>query len=204
MAAPLPISALEHYCYCARQAALIHVDGVWVDNEHTVRGTIGHSRADTPFSKTERGRVVQRGVTLWSESLGLTGRADAVEWWPDGSIVPVEYKIGRQQGETAAVQICAEALCLEEMFERPVAVGYVWYAATRRRVRVQVDAALRLRTAEVITATRQLFADRQLPAAPADERCRNCQLHSHCTPDLVAEPIRVDEYVEREVYACES
>lgn len=108
------ISAIEHYVYCPRQCALIHVDGVWSDNAHTVRGERGHRRADTFATRSERGVRVVRAVPLWSETLGLTGRADAVELHADDSIVPVEYKIGSRHGDAAHLQLAAQALCLEE------------------------------------------------------------------------------------------
>ncbi len=107
----LAISALEHYEYCPRQCALIHADGVWEDNAHTVRGTYGHRRVDGRGSRQERGRSVLRGIPLWSEQLELTGRADAVEVHPDGSIVPVEYKMGTRHGLAAAFS-CAPKHCV--------------------------------------------------------------------------------------------
>ncbi|MGH2747357.1 MAG: CRISPR-associated protein Cas4 [Actinomycetota bacterium] len=117
------LSALEHHMYCPRQCALIHVDGVWQENPHTVRGSYGHRRVDTDRPRMERGVKMLRGIPLWSEELGLSGRADAVEVHPDGSLLPVEYKIGSPHGRAAAVQLCAQALCLEEMMSTSVPAG---------------------------------------------------------------------------------
>lgn len=103
----VPISALEHHVYCPRQCALIHVDGLWVESEHTLRGTLGHRRADSAAHRTERGSRVLRAIPLWSEALGLTGRADIVEVAEDGSVAPVEYKIGTRHRDTAHIQLCA-------------------------------------------------------------------------------------------------
>lgn len=203
-AEPILISALEHFAYCPRQAALIHVDGVWADNEHTARGTVGHRRADDPGARTARGRIVRTGMAVWSEQLGLAGRADAVEFWPSGEVVPVEYKIGRRQGDAADIQLCAEAFCLEEMLQQPVEAGYLWLAASRRRIRVEFKDELRRKTLGVIESVRALLADRQLPPAVADERCRQCQLHAHCLPDLVAKPLSIADYLRSEVLTCGS
>lgn len=121
----IPLRALEHDAYCPRQAAMIHVDGVWADNAHTVRGVRGHRRVDTAPSRHERDRRVLRGLSLWSEQLGLVGRADAVEIFDDGTIEPVEYKHGRRHGAAAESQLCAQAFCLEEMLGVSVQVGHV-------------------------------------------------------------------------------
>lgn len=201
---PIPISALEHYCYCERQSALILVDGVWVDNEHTVRGSHEHRRADQPSSRTERGRVVTRAMALWSEHHGLTGRADAVEFHPDGRVVPVEYKMGTRHGDAADVQLCAEALCLEEMLDVDIAFGQIWYGALRRRRRVDFNAALRQRTDDVVAAVHAQLDHRLLPSAANDERCAHCQLRGHCLPEVVAHPDQVVRFLTEEVYRCAS
>lgn len=198
----IPLSALEHFQYCARQAAIIHVDGVWRDNAHTVRGRRGHKRVDEAPSRVERGRTVIRGLALFSERLGLTGRADAVEVDEAGRVYPVEYKSGVRHGRAADVQVCAQALCLEEMLNIEIPEAYLWFAANRRRVPVPLDDELRNLTLDAIDALRSLFDDRTLPEAPNDERCAECQLLSYCLPDLVARPRRVDQYLADEVFSC--
>jgi CRISPR-associated exonuclease Cas4 len=202
MMEPIPISALEHYMYCPRQCALVHADGVWTDNTHTVRGTRGHRRADVPAGRTERGRFVLRGVPLWSERWGLTGRADAIEVLPSGEVIPVEYKIGRRHTDAAEIQLCAQALCLEEMLSIAVLQGALWHAGPRQRTPVLIDRALRARTQEAIEAVRTVVESPQLPAPPNDARCRECQLLGYCLPDVVAHERRVAAYVKREVFAC--
>lgn len=194
----LQISALEHFEYCPRQCALIHVDGVWADNVHVVRGGYGHRRVDSGEHRTERGRRVLRSVPLWSEQLGLTGRADAVEVHDDGRVVPVEYKIGRRHGLAAHVQLTAQALCLEEMTGREVPEGALWFSGIRRREEVSIDEHLRRRTVAAIDEVRAMFAASRLPAAPNDQRCTECQLLGHCLPGVVADPQAVAAYV-REV-----
>ena len=198
------ISALEHYAYCPRQCALIHVDAAWSDSAHTVRGAYGHRRADTSFQRVERGRTVIRGVPLWSERLGLSGRADAIEIDPSGAVAPVEYKMGYRHGDAADIQVCAQALCIEEMLEVGVPSGFVWYAGTRRRQRIELDASLRDRTIEAISRVKELFSEPTLPVAPNDARCGECQLLGHCLPGVVSRDSQVMTYVQDEVFACGS
>ena len=197
----VPISALEHHLYCPRQCALVHVDGLWLDNEHTVRGTAGHARADSGRERWERGRRVLRAIPLWSERLGLSGRADVVEVGPQGTLAPVEYKIGTRHGDAAHVQLCAQGLCLEEMTGQPVTVGFLWFGASRRRLRVDLDAELRARTLAAIEEVRAWLRAGRLPPPVNDARCRRCQLLDQCQPELCAEPDRVRAYLA-EVVGC--
>jgi CRISPR-associated exonuclease Cas4 len=200
----VPLSALEHFAYCPRQCALIHVDGVWSDNVHTVKGSYGHRRADAPGQRTERERLVVRALPLWSERLGLAGRADAVEFHEDGSAYPVEYKMGVPHGDAAHVQLCAQALCLEEMLERPVDRGFLWFSGPRRRVEVPLDAELRNRTLSLIEQVRATLGASSLPHPVNDARCQECQLLGHCLPGVCAHPAAAARYVAREVFGCES
>lgn len=197
------LSALEHHLYCPRQCALIHVDGFWAENAHTVVGTRAHRRVDSGVDRRERGRHVLRGIPLFSEQYGLSGRADAVELYDDGSVVPVEYKAGVRHGRAAEVQLCAQALCLEEMTGRPVPFGFVWYGTPRRRLRVDCRHELRSTTVAVVEEVRATLVSGVLPPAVADERCRECQLEPVCLPGVVADPVAVRRYLEREVLACD-
>ena len=199
----IPVSALEHYRYCPRQCALIHVDGVWSENRHTVRGTRGHRRVDEPAGRSERGRLVLRGVPIWSERLGLSGRCDAIEAYPNGTVLPVEHKVGVRHGDAADVQLCAQAMCLEEMLGVAIPVGFVWYSAVRRRSRVGLDSSLRRTTLATIEAVREAFEHRRLPEAADDERCTNCQLIDHCMPGVVSAAPALEAYM-REVVGCAS
>jgi len=198
----LPISALEHYKYCPRQCMLIHVDGLWVESEHTARGDLGHRRVDSGAHRVERGHLTLRGIPLWSESLGLTGRADAIEILPDGSITPVEYKIGVPHGSTAHVQLCAQALCLEEMTGTPVPQGALWFDSPRRRLPVLLGDDLRSLTVRVITETREWMNASALPPPVDDARCTECQLAELCQPWLCAHPNTVSSYLE-ELVRCD-
>lgn len=196
------LSALEHHLYCPRQCALIHVDGVWVENAHTVVGQRAHRRVDSGAGRREGSRHVLRAIPLFSDRYGLSGRSDAVEVHDDGLIVPVEYKAGRRHGQAADIQLCAQGLCLEEMTGQPVPFGYVWYGAPRRRLQVEFSSPLRAKTVEVIDEVRAALRSGQLPPAVADQRCLDCQLEPHCLPDVVIRPDGVRAYVGREVLAC--
>ena len=193
------ISAIEHHVYCPRQCALIHGDGVWADNAHTVRGTRAHRRVDSGTHRRERGKRVLRAIPLWSEALGLSGRADAVEI--DGEeVCPVEYKSGIAHGRAADLQLCAQAMCLEEMLGVEIPKGYVWYGGPRRRTKVVFDPGLRQRVKSVIAAIRTQLLEGTLPSAPNDARCKQCQLRSHCLPELTSAPNKVSRYLAREVF----
>lgn len=197
------ISAIEHFVYCQRQCAIIHCDGVWSDNAHTVRGSRAHRRVDSGQHRQERGRQVLRAVPLWSDALGLSGRADAVEVQGD-SVWPVEYKAGVRHGDAADLQLCAQALCLEEMFSTEITHGYVWYAGPRRRDQVELTQVLRQKVRDIITAIRLQLLTFELPEAPNDARCRECQLLHHCLPELASSPLRVNRFIENVVFRCDT
>ena len=195
------ISAIEHFVYCPRQCALIHCDGVWSDNAQTVRGSRAHRRVDSGRHRRERGRLVLRSLPLWSETLGLSGRADAVEIEP-GVVRPVEYKSGIRHGSAADLQLCAQALCLEEMLDVAIPDGDVWYGGPRRRVRVAFTPALRHEVGEIIHEIRQQLLTASLPEAPNDPRCAACQLQHHCLPAVTSAPQKVTRYMDNVVFQC--
>jgi len=197
----IPISAIEHFAYCPRQCALIHCDGIWSDNAHTVTGTRKHRRVDSGQHRKERGQEVLRSIPLWSEALGLTGRADVVEL-RDDAVRPVEYKSGARHGTAADMQVCAQALCLEEMLGVDVPYGYVWYGGPRRRVRVEFTQDLRTHVQDVIHAIRRQILEAELPPAANDSRCVACQLNAHCLPMLVHAPDKARRFVHDVVFEC--
>ena len=195
------ISAIEHFVYCPRQCALIHCDGVWRDNAHTVRGSRAHRRVDSGHHRRERGRLVLRSIPLWSETLGLSGRADAVEI-ESGTVRPVEYKSGVRHGLAADLQLCAQALCLEEMLDVEIPDGHVWYGGPRRRVRTAFTPALRHEVRKIIHEIRIQLLTAELPEAPNDRRCAECQLQHHCLPELTSAPHKVRRYMAEVVFRC--
>lgn len=186
----VPISALEHYSYCPRQCGLIHIEQTFEENIFTVKGQLAHERVDAGDKEIARGVRVLRSVTLWSERYSLRGKADVVEMRRDGPY-PVEYKVGRRRGRHADLQLCAQALCLEEMLGVPIARGAVFYHAVRRRHEVDIDEGLREATVSAIAGIRRMLRNQRLPPAPNDERCPNCSLINSCLPYVIAEPARL-------------
>jgi CRISPR-associated exonuclease Cas4 len=184
------ISALEHYSYCPRQCGLIHIEKVWEENLYTVRGRIAHERVDLGDGNLMDGITFKRNVPLWSERYGLYGKADLVELRSSGPY-PVEYKVGRQRNGHSTLQLCAQALCLEEMMGIPVPLGALYFHATRRRHEVTLDESLRRQTIAAVYAIREMLESSRLPEAPNDPRCPDCSLLDACLPSIVAEPARL-------------
>ena len=189
----VPISALEHFSYCPRQCALIHVEQTFDENVFTVRGRLSHERIDLGEATAPRGVRQLRALPLWSDTLGLVGKADLVELRPEGPM-PVEYKVGRITGGHAALQLCAQAICLEEMFGIRVAYGALYSHSTRRRVRIEIDRGLRERTRSAVADVRTLLAEQRLPAPVNDSRCLGCSLVNACLPSVVGEASRLRGY----------
>jgi len=183
----IPISALQHYVYCPRQCALIHVEQVWEENIYTLRGRRVHEGADVPGTVVRGDAQIERALPIWSERLGLIGQADVVEFLPDGTPYPVEYKTGPRLARRAdEVQLCAQALCLEEMFDRPVSRGALYYHGSRRRREVVLTEALRSEVERVVREVRRLLCQGKLPPPAADRRCRHCSLVDSCLPFALA------------------
>ena len=187
---PIPLSALQHWCYCPRQFALIHIEQVFAENIFTERGQALHKRVDDPGFEVRDGLRVERALPLFCDRLGLVGKADIVEFSPDGTPYPVEYKHGsrHKRADIAAcddLQLAAQALCLEEMFGRPVPEGALYYATSRRRRIVAVNADLRAKIEIALDAVRQLFLAKTLPPPLNDDHCRACSLRDLCQPEAV-------------------
>lgn len=181
----VPLSALEHYAYCPRQAALIHLDNYFDSNAETVRGDLAHTVVDRAGPDQDRhGHHVWHALPVWSDQFGLHGICDAVEFTPDGP-VPIEHKSGSYRaGGPADVQVAGQVLCLREMFNAPVPDGIIFAGRHRRRHIVHVDHALIDRVVDAVTALRSLLTDAVLPAPVHDSRCRRCSLRPGCEPAM--------------------
>lgn len=187
---PIPLSALQHWAYCPRQCALIHLEQVFEENLFTQRGQALHKRVDDPGFEVRAGLRIERALPLFCDERGLIGKADVVEFLPDGTPYPVEYKHGsrHKRADIAAcddIQLAAQALCLEAMFGCPVREGALYYATSRRRRTVAIDDELRQRTQEAIEGVRALHATNMTPPPLANERCKACSLIDLCQPEAV-------------------
>jgi len=195
----LPISALQHLLFCERQCALIHIEGLWVENRLTAEGRQLHERAHDAPDETRAGVRIARGLDLRSLHLGLIGKSDVVEFrLTDGKRVPfpVEYKRGRPKAHDAdRVQLCAQALCLEEMLGVDVPCGALYYGATRRRLDVPFDAALRELTATTAQRLHTLIGGGRTPRAMREPRCDQCSLIGVCLPDSTGEEQSATTYL---------
>ncbi|MDT8855243.1 CRISPR-associated protein Cas4 [Paracoccaceae bacterium Fryx2] len=187
----MPLSAVQHAVYCLRQAALIHLERLWAENRFTAEGDVLHAVADKGGSRKARGVRQVMSLPLASARLNLSGIADLVEFHGDVPF-PVEYKRGKPKLHRAdEVQLCAQALCLEEMTGQPVPAGALFYAQTKRRVTVPFDAPLRELTEATVADLAAVLAGRRTPApTPHRARCRACSLIELCRPDTVARPVR--------------
>ena len=186
----IPLSALQHHLFCPRQCALIHVEQLWAEDGATAEGRILHERVDAGRGETRPGVRVARGIALRSLALGVSGRADAVEFsGQPPQAFPVEYKRGKPKAHRAdEVQLCAQGLCLEEMLGRPVPAGALFYGETRRRVPVAFDAALRALTARVAAEARANLAAGRTPAPVRMAGCRRCSILDLCRPERLERP----------------
>ena len=194
----LPISALQHLVFCPRQWALIHLEQLWVENLHTAEGRQLHERADLPGESQRRGVRTVRGMALHSARLGLSGRADIVEFHPDPC--PVEYKRGKSKpNDCDTVQLCAQALCLEEMLQTSIASGAIFYGAPRRRQEVLFTPELRSRTEELAATMHLLYANKQTPTAHPGPYCKSCSLVDLCLPNATADPAAAKLWIERQL-----
>lgn len=182
----IPLSALQHYAFCPRQCALIHNEQVWSENTLTAQGNLLHQRVDSGELETRKGIRYERGVSVCSEHLGLIGKLDLVELnITTGECKPVEYKRGRLKIDNCdRVQLCAQALCLEEMLSIHITEGVLWYWQTRRRESVNIGADLRQETLEVIKKVRDLFEIMTTPAAKYSSKCKACSLYAICNPKI--------------------
>ena len=188
---PIPLSAVQHWAYCPRQCALIHIEQVFEENLFTQRGQALHQRVDDPGCELRDGLRVERALPLFCDRLGLIGKADVVEFLPDGTPFPVEYKHGsrHKRADIAAcddLQLAAQALCLEEMFGKAVPEGALDYASSRRRRVVAVDADLRAKAESAVAAVRRLLQSGAMPPPLDDDHCRACSLRDLCQPEALA------------------
>ena len=179
-----PLSALQHFLYCPRQCALIHIEQIWAENRYTAEGRLLHDRVDAGGRENREQLTIERRVPVRSFKLGVSGIADVVEIHGPGRIFPVEYKRGRPKAHRAdEVQLCAQAMCLEEMLEVSIMEGALFYGKNRRRKRVLLDPELRELTTKTGTELRQMLIERLTPQPEySAKKCNACSLENICQP----------------------
>jgi CRISPR-associated exonuclease Cas4 len=187
----LPLSALQHFAFCPRQCALIHIEQQWLENRLTAEGRVLHDHAHEGGAESRTDLRIARAVPLESATLGLHGIADVVEFHrrPGGTWqpFPVEYKRGRPKHRPIdSVQLCAQAICLEEMLGVAIPAGAIFYGATHRRQDVEFDDPLRRETRRIATAVHALVALGRTPAPEFSPKCGSCSLLELCRPEAVA------------------
>jgi len=198
----IQLSALQHMAFCPRQCALIHVEQVWAENRLTAEGRIMHERVHEEDSVV-RGKVrIDYGVPLRSLRLGLIGKADVVEFHleEDGNWrpFPVEYKRGKPKADLSdKVQLCAQAICLEEMLNTAVPSGALFYGKTRRRLEVLFDEVLRRETEQAAAAAHELIQEGKTPKPVYAKRCDSCSLAAECLPRTMEKKRSVKRYLSK-------
>jgi len=197
---PIPLSALNQYTYCPRRCFLIHGEGEFRDNVHTVLGSLEHERVDKLEGEWKAGSRVEYGLTVWSDSLGLTGRCDAVEFRKDGTVYPVEHKHGkRKPWPNDDVQLAAQAMCLEEMLGKPVATGAIFHQQSRRRREVEFGDNLKQAVRDTVIKVRALLDKGDCPPpleGKEAKRCGECSMKDICQPEMIGAHRRLDELAE--------
>lgn len=186
---PIPLSLLNDFLYCQRRAALKAIEGWRGTNEHTVVGDSVHEQADISGYETVKGVTLLRALPVWSDRLGLNGKCDIVERHPDGLLVPVEFKKGkRRKFDNDDAQLCAQALCLEEMFGLDIPRGAIFHAKSKRRREVEFTEDLRRLTEQAIEAMHRLIEAEAVPQAVHKPQCSECSLFDHCLPEITSVP----------------
>lgn len=202
----IPISALNHFLYCERRCALIHLEQVWLENRFTAEGRIMHERVDSGKRELRRDIRIAYSLHLRSLRLGLVGKADVVEFHrkvgSDGKTIwqpfPVEYKRGRPKMDSSdKIQLCAQAICLEEMLGNRIDSGALFYGKTRRRQDVSFEDDLRTETEQVAEKIHLLFNERRTPKPVFHKRCPHCSFVAYCMPEKIDGKKSVSRYLER-------
>lgn len=165
------------------------MEAEFTDNIHTARGNAEHERVDrVAYETTKSGARMEYALPVWSDRLGLIGKCDAVEFWPDGTMYPVEFKHGpKRKWLNDDIQLAAQAMCLEDMLGRPVTHGAIFHASSHRRREVAITAALRDLVIDTTAAIRAMLASGKLPPPVNDARCRECSLKEICQPQAIAD-----------------
>ena len=205
------LSGIQHFCFCKRQWALIHLEQVWEDDDRTASGNIFHEKVDEVSKESRGDLVIRRAIRVSSPSLGVSGRCDVVEFIEDPNgysvddmkghfkVRPVEYKVGhRKSNDCDRVQLCAEAIALEESLHTIIEEGALFYGKERRREVIHIDGDLRSKTSQIAKEMHEMFKTYQLPEAIETPLCKKCSLSNLCLPSIKRHS-NVDLYMSRMV-----
>lgn len=209
----LAISGIQHFCFCKRQWALIHLERQWQENTRTFGGSLMHKNADDPYFTELRGDIlISRSMPLISHKLKMQGVADVVEFRRDDGGVsihgrsgkwlpaPVEYKYGQEKSDASDIaQLTLQAICLEEMFGIEVQKGYIYYGKTRHRVEVEFTEARRAFVRQIIQEMYQYLQQGRTPPAIYKKNCKNCSLYDICVPELSKKKRTLKNYIKRAI-----
>jgi CRISPR-associated exonuclease Cas4 len=194
----IPLSALQHYAFCPRQCALIHIEQIWRENIYTLEGRILHEKVHSGKSEKRRATRTEFGMPVRSLELGLSGKTDTVEWSDDGSIRIVEMKRGRSKTKGMdEIQLCAQAICLEEMLSVAIQEGCLFYRKARRRKTVVFTPELRGKTSELAHEVHRFLGAGWTPPPRPDAKCPRCSLYEVCLPAPLARRRNVARYIAR-------
>ena len=200
----IQLSALQHFLFCPRQCALIHIEQIWTENLFTAEGRIMHDKVHEEQIENRKDVKIERGIPLRSNELGLNGKADVVEFHKNeqGQWVPfpVEYKHGKpKENNCDKVQLCAQALCLEEMLNVKISAGAIFYGKTKHRFDVQFDEGLRKETKEIAMQLHIFVKAGNTPVPVYTNKCKFCSFVDECLPKTIGRKISVKEYLLKEI-----
>jgi len=194
----LSLSGIQHLCFCPRQCALIHVEQLWTENFFTAHGRAIHEKVHGGPAESRKGIRTERELRISSSVLGLYGQTDAVEFYKEGIVIPVEYKRGKPKSNNVdAVQLCAQAICLEEMLNMTIEKGYLFYNLTKKRQEVIFTSELRQETQNLADQYHDLIKAKKTPFAIYEKRCESCSFVETCFPKTAGKGKSVTAYLER-------
>ncbi len=196
----LLLSGLQHLRFCPRQCALIHIEQEWTENFFTASGSFHHEKVHGGIGESRKSVKTERNLEIASSTLGLSGRTDAVEFYPDGRIIPVEYKHGAPKDNSCdEIQLCAQAICLEEMLNCTITEGALFYFKIRKRIPIEFTVQLRNETQELADLFHVFCNSGITPQAVYSRKCESCSFINSCFPDTAGRKKSVQNYLHRRI-----
>lgn len=194
----LLLSGLQHLRFCSRQCAFIHLEQLWNENYFTASGRVQHEKVHSGISESRRIVRIERDLKIASSLLGLVGKTDAVEFYSDGKVLPIEYKHGEPKENTSdEVQLCAQVICLEEMLNCKISEGAIFYFKIRKRISIKITEELRNETIELSKQFHELINSGKTPKAEYTKKCESCSFIDECFPESVGKGKSVNSYLKR-------